>query len=117
MTHLISHSHLKFSYVTILYWIASICHTCSSCICLCKTSSSCTPEPRKVSISMSTAALAKTVLEYLKARRRLVAVSTLSVVATVFLSVALSYHLAVTRIQAVSSFHQETVAETHRSTL
>ena len=66
---------------------------------------------------MSTAAVAKTVLEYLKARRRLVAVSTLSVVATVFLSVALSYHLAVTRIQAVSSFHQETVAETHRSDL
>ena len=115
MTHLISLSHLQFSNVTILYWIASICHTCS--VCLCKTSSSCTPEPRTVSISMSTAALAKTVLEYLKARRRLVAVSTLSVVATVFLSVALSYHLAVTRIQAVSSFHQETVAETHRSTL
>ena len=62
---------------------------------------------------MSTLPIIKTVIDYVRMRQNVLLVSGLSVAATVFISVAVSYHLAVTRMQTVSTFHQISLNETH----
>ena len=62
---------------------------------------------------MSTLPTIKTVIDYVRMRQNVLLVSGLSVAATVFISVAVSYHLAVTRMQTVSTFHQISLNETH----
>ena len=62
---------------------------------------------------MSTLPIIKTVIDYVRMRQNVLLVSGLSVAATVFISVAVSYHLAMTRMQTVSTFHQISLNETH----
>ena len=62
---------------------------------------------------MSTLPMIKTFIDYVQLRQSVLLVSGLSVAATVFISVSVSYHLAVTRMQTVSTFHQISLNETH----
>ena len=62
---------------------------------------------------MSTLPIIKTVMDYVRMRHSVLLVSGLAVTATVFISVSVSYHLAVTRMQTVSTFHQISLNETH----
>ena len=66
-----------------------------------------------ITFTMSTLPIIKTVIDYVRMRQNVLLVSGLSVAATVFISVAVSYHLAVTRMQTVSTFHQISLNETH----
>ena len=62
---------------------------------------------------MSTIPMIKNLIDYVRLRQGVLLVSGLSVAATVFISVSVSYHLAVTRMQTVSTFHQISLNETH----
>ena len=64
-------------------------------------------------MSMSTFPIIKTVMDYVRMRQSVLLVSGLAVTATVFISVSVSYHLAVNRMQTVSTFHQTSLNETH----
>ena len=66
-----------------------------------------------LTMSMSTFPIIKTVMDYVRMRQSVLLVSGLAVTATVFISVSVSYHLAVTRMQTVSKFHQISLNETH----
>jgi len=59
------------------------------------------------------ATIIKTILEEIRFRRTSIAIGSLVVISTIFLSVAISYHMAIVGIRSSSEFHQGTIDETH----
>merc|ERR1712126_400982 len=69
--------------------------------------------PKQAIIMDTVTSLVKSLIEYAKTRQSFLVTSTLTLIATIFISVAVSYHLAVSKIHITSNDMKKILNESH----